>query len=229
MINNHLETNKVTVVGKVGSELEYSHELYGEGFYILYLEVPRLSEHTDVLPVTISERLLLGTDLKIGDDIMIEGQLRSYNRYNNGNNKLILTIFARDLYIPNEDEIADLYKRPNEIFLDGYICKEPSYRTTPFGREITDLLVAVNRAYNKSDYIPCIAWGRNARFCEKLRVGDHIRVWGRVQSREYQKRISEDEVVKKVAYEVSLSKLEYVKEDNNKNIHKDEILCDKTS
>lgn len=222
MINNVVETNTVAIVGKLASELEFSHELYGEGFYILKLEVPRLSDYSDILPVTISERLLVGIDLTIGNFVMVEGQLRSYNRYFNGNNKLILTVFARDISVPDVEELEINLKRPNEIYLDGYICKSPSYRTTPFGREITDLLLAVNRPYNKSDYIPCIAWGRNARFCDNLKVGDHIKLWGRIQSREYQKRVTDSEVTKRMAYEVSVSKLEFVEDDNNRHIEDDE-------
>lgn len=217
MVDKVIQTNSVSIIGKVVSELEFSHEMYGEGFYNFSLEVPRLSDYSDVLPITISERLLVNMELKKGTDLVIEGQLRSYNRYVNGNNKLVLTIFARDAYIPSsEEELNELYKKPNEIFLDGYICKVPVYRTTPFGREITDLLVAVNRPYNKSDYIPCIAWGRNARFCEKLKVGDHIKLWGRIQSREYQKKKENGEVETRTAYEVSISKLEYIKDDNNR-------------
>jgi primosomal replication protein N len=155
-------------------------------------------------------------DFSVGTYVVIDGQLRSYNRYINNSNKLMLTIFARDIYIPQEDEMEELMKKPNEIFIDGYICKQPVYRTTPFGREISDLLIAVNRPYNKSDYIPCISWGRNARFCEKLLIGDHIKVWGRIQSRNYQKKLSNGEAEVKVAYEVSVSKLEYVKDDNNR-------------
>ena len=155
--------------------------------------------------------------MDIGTYIVLEGQLRSYNRYQDGNNKLLLTVFARDMKEPeSEIELKELLKKPNEIYLDGYICKKPVYRTTPFGREITDILLAVNRPYNKSDYIPCIAWGRNARFCEKLKVGDHIRTWGRIQSREYQKKLYDGDVLNKVAYEVSVSKLEYIEDDNNR-------------
>lgn len=217
MVDKVINTNTLTIVGKVASEKKFSHEMYGEGFYVFDVEVPRLSDYSDILPVTISERLLVGVDLRLGEYIVIEGQLRSYNRYVNGNNKLLLTIFARDIYFPHDkEEIAELLKKPNEIFLDGYICKEPVYRTTPFGREITDLLAAVNRPYNKSDYIPCIAWGRNARFCEKLLIGDHIKIWGRIQSREYQKKLANGEILSKVAYEVSISKLEYLREDNNR-------------
>lgn len=217
MTDKVINTNVLTIVGKVASEKKFSHEMYGEGFYVFDVEVPRLSDYSDVLPVTISERLLVGLDFKLGEYIVIEGQLRSYNRYVNGNNKLLLTVFARDIYCPHdEEEITELLRKPNEIFLDGYICKEPVYRTTPFGREITDLLIAVNRPYNKSDYIPCIAWGRNARYCEKLLIGDHIKIWGRIQSREYQKKLPKGETITKIAYEVSISKLEYLKEDNNR-------------
>lgn len=216
MVDKIIDTNKVKVVGRVISEKEFSHEMYGEKFYIFDLEVPRLSSSVDILPVTISERLLYNFDIESGGFVIIEGQLRSYNRYVGNNNRLVLTIFARELYIPDEEELLDTLRKPNEIYLDGYICKKPVYRTTPFGREITDMLVAVNRPYNKSDYIPCIAWGRNARFCENLEVGDHIRLWGRVQSREYQKKLYTGDIETKTAFEVSLSKMEYVENDNNR-------------
>ena len=205
-----MNSNMVTLVGKIISEKEFSHEIYGEAFYTYTMEIPRLSEFCDNLPLTISERLLVDLDLKTGDVVKVEGQLRSYNKFVDGSNRLVLTIFVRDIIdvYSNEEE-----KNPNQIYLDGYICKKPIYRETPFGREITDLLVAVNRAYNKSDYIPCISWGRNARFSSKLQIGDHIRIWGRIQSREYQKKYSEGNVVNKVAYEVSISKMEKVEEE----------------
>jgi len=216
-LKNLLDTNWVKTTGKIASPIEFSHEMFGEGFYNFYLEVPRLSETVDVLPVTISERLIVNMDLKEGTYVEIIGQLRSYNRYVNGSSKLVLTVFARDIkLLKDEDEIKEHLKSPNEIFLDGYICKQPVYRTTPFGREISDLLLAVNRAYNKSDYIPCIAWGRNARFCSNILVGDHIKIWGRIQSREYQKKVGENDYETKVAYEVSISKLEYIENDNNR-------------
>ncbi|ABY95155.1 MULTISPECIES: single-stranded DNA-binding protein [Thermoanaerobacter] len=215
MAGNFLENNVVVVVGKIFTDLEYSHELYGEEFFNFILEVPRLSETKDYLPVTISNRLFEGMNLQVGTRVKIEGQLRSYNRKSpeEGKNKLILTIFTRDIRVLSEDEVV---KNPNEIFLDGFICKKPVYRTTPFGREITDLLIAVNRPYNKSDYIPVIAWGRNARFSEKLEIGDRIRLWGRVQSREYQKKLG-DEVVTKVAYEVSITRMEVVEKELQKS------------
>ena len=202
-MDNAITNNKIFLEGKVISELEFSHEMYGEGFYSFNLEVMRLSDSVDHLNITVSERLLNDVEISIGKEVIVEGELRSYNKFIDGSNKLILTVFARNI-----QPCIEKSKNPNEIYLDGYICKEPVYRTTPFGREIADLLLAINRAYNKSDYIPTIAWGRNSRFCKSLNVGDHIKVWGRLQSREYQKKISETEVVKKVAYEVSISRME---------------------
>ena len=204
-MENIMLNNKIYLEGKVISELEFSHEMYGEGFYTFSMEVMRLSDSVDILNITVSERLIANMDLSIGSDIIVDGQLRSYNKFVDGSNKLILTVFARNI-----EPCIERSKNPNEIFLDGYICKEHVYRTTPFGREIADVLLAVNRAYNKSDYIPTIAWGRNSRFCQNLEVGDNIRVWGRLQSREYQKKVSDSDVVKKIAYEVSVSKMEKV-------------------
>ncbi len=208
-MDNLMLNNKIYLEGKVVSDLVFSHEMYGEGFYIFNLEVPRLSDTKDDLSVTVSERLLTGVEFKVGADIIVEGQLRSYNKFVDGANRLILTVFARNI-----EPCIERSKNPNQIYLDGFICKAPVYRTTPFGREIADMLLAVNRAYNKSDYIPTIAWGRNSRFCQTLTVGDNIRIWGRLQSREYQKRISDEEVIKKVAYEVSISKMERINKDN---------------
>lgn len=202
-MDNLMLNNKIYLEGKVSSELEFSHEMYGEGFYTFNLDVMRLSDSVDTLNITVSERLLSNMKLEVESEVVVEGQLRSYNKFIDGSNKLILTVFARNI-----EPCVERSKNPNEIFLDGYICKEPIYRTTPFGREIADVLLAVNRAYNKSDYIPTIAWGRNSRFCQTLNVGDNIKVWGRLQSREYQKKVSENEVVKKIAYEVSISKME---------------------
>ncbi|MCY6482792.1 single-stranded DNA-binding protein [Clostridium aestuarii] len=207
-MDNLMLNNKIYLEGICVSGLEFSHEMYGEGFYVFKLGVNRLSDVKDVLPITISERLLTEIDIKAGDELVIEGQLRSYNKFIDGGNRLILTVFARDVY-----PCIEKSKNPNQIFLNGYICKEPVYRTTPFGREIADILLAVNRPYNKSDYIPTISWGRNSRFCKTLNVGDNICVWGRLQSRKYQKKIGENEVISKTAYEVSISKLEF--EDEN--------------
>lgn len=212
MVGNIIENNMVTISGKIVTNLEFSHEVYGEGFYYFILEVPRLSESYDTIPVTVSERLIARDKLAIGTIIEVEGQFRSYNSYNNEGNRLILTVFAREINILEDEKKI---KNPNQIYLNGFICKRPVYRTTPFGREITDILLAVNRPYNKSDYIPCISWGRNARYSENLSVGDNIKIWGRIQSRQYQKKYESGETVTKTAYEVSVSKMEIVSKDDN--------------
>jgi len=199
------ENNKVTIAGTIVTNPDFSHEVYGEKFYIFKLEVKRLSENSDVIPITVSEKFFSILNIETGKNVLITGQFRSYNNFSSVGNRLLLTVFVRDI-----EEVSDIteYTAPNNIFLNGYICKEPVYRTTPFGREIADILLAVNRGYNKSDYIPCIAWGRNAKYADSLSVGDNISVWGRVQSRDYQKKISEDEIENKTAYEVSVSKIE---------------------
>ena len=200
------EDNEARIVGCVASTLCFSHEVQTEVFYRFTVSCERLSENKDTIIVTISERLLEDIELSIGSNVEIIGQFRSYNNYSGQGNKLILTLFAKHLRLIEEDEMCE-----NEIFLNGYICKPVIYRVTPFGREIADILIAVNRAYNKSDYIPCIAWGRNAKYVSTLEVGTNVKIYGRMQSREYQKRISEEETVTKTAYEVSISKLETVR------------------
>ena len=195
------KNNRVYLMGEIVSDATFSHEVYGEGFYEFFVKVMRLSGQADILPVTISERLISSGELQKGKTICAVGQFRSYNKLENGKSRLMLTVFIRELL----EEDAE--KNPNNILLSGYICKPPVYRTTPFNREIADVLVAVNRAYNKSDYIPCIAWGRNARFVKTLQVGDRVAVSGRIQSREYQKKLSETDVKTMTAYEVSVSKL----------------------
>lgn len=206
MMENYIANNRAEVMGTVTDEPVFSHEIYGEKFYIFTLSVPRLSGISDEVRVMISERLMQEVAVTVGAKIEIEGQFRSYNSYENGDNRLILTVFAKDIRYGDDTQ----EKNPNSLYLNGFICKAPIYRTTPFGREITDLLLAVNRSYNKSDYIPVIAWGRNARYCKNINVGDNIKIWGRIQSRVYQKHISEDEVVEKTAYEVSVSRMEVV-------------------
>ena len=205
-----IENNKAAISGIVVSEPTLSHEVYDEKFYQFTVEVPRLSEVKDYIQVTISEKLLCSVNLEIGKKIRITGQFRSYNNYSTIGNKLILTVFVKDIEII--DVIIYEDENPNYIFLKGYICKEPVYRTTPFGREITDILIAVNRSYNKSDYIPCIAWGRNAKYASNLSVGDCISISGRIQSREYQKKINEDEFINKTAYEISINKIDTSKQ-----------------
>lgn len=205
---NYSENNIITLAGTIVSEKQFSHEVYGEGFYTFDLEVPRLSENSDIIPVTVSERIL-GDNFKVGQKVVIDGQFRSYNNYENEKNKLVLTVFVKDI---RELEDSEEIQNPNEIILDGFICKKPIYRTTPFGREIADVLLAVNRAYNKSDYIPCIAWGRNARFCQNMMVGEKIKIWGRIQSRLYEKKFEDGTSETRRAYEVSVSKMETEKE-----------------
>ena len=221
MITNYLENNHLVLIGTIISGKRISHEIYGEKFYIFDLEVPRLSEITDKIPVTISERLLTEFDLTIGKKVMIEGQFRSYNSYENEKSRLVLTVFAKDisLYEEKEEENEENKKDivSNEVTLIGYICKPPIYRQTPFGREISDILLAVNRAYNKSDYIPCIAWGRNARFCQNLEVGTQVKVVGRVQSRTYEKKHEDGTIENRVAYEVSVGSLEVIEEKHDEN------------
>ncbi|HAJ77712.1 MAG TPA: single-stranded DNA-binding protein [Clostridiales bacterium] len=195
-----MNNNKVYLRGKIVSEPVFSHEVFDEKFYEFLLEVPRLSESFDTIPVTISERLI-DNRIKLNDTITITGQFRSYNKQTDGRSKLVLTVFVREI------EENNLSENPNTIELNGFICKEPVFRTTPFKREISDVLLAVNRAYNKSDYIPCIAWGRNARFVRDMKVGEALSIVGRIQSRLYQKKISDDVVETKNAYEISIIKL----------------------
>ncbi|HGM1635750.1 single-stranded DNA-binding protein [Clostridioides difficile] len=204
------ENNVVNLRGELDNKLEFSHEIFGEKFYNMKIKINRLSDSFDILPMTVSERLLQDIDLDKQNLVNVVGQLRSYNKTLNNKNRLVLTVFVREIKSIDEEN-----KDPNSIFLDGYVCKEPVYRKTPLGREITDLLVAINRPYNKSDYIPSIVWGRNAKFAKNLKVGDRIQLWGRVQSREYEKKIDENNVVKKMAYEVSISKIKKLDENNN--------------
>jgi len=202
----HMENsgNFIDIGGRICSEFNFSHEIYSEGFYRFDIEVARLSGSADILPVTVSERIINRDAMHIGTTVRIAGQIRSYNNYVEAErrNKLVLTVFARDVELPDNPA------SPNEVFLNGYLCKPPIYRTTPFGREIADMLLAVNRSYNKSDYIPCIAWGRNARFAGKLPVGENIRIWGRMQSRIYHKKQENGDAIEKTAYEVSVAKVE---------------------
>jgi len=214
---NFADNNHIILVGKITDEKKFSHEIYGEKFYTFDLSVPRLSGNADIIPVTISERLFKEEDLVVDKKVKITGQFRSYNSYENERNRLILTVFAKDIeFLPNQEEeiVASKDLVSNEVVLTGYICKTPIYRQTPFGREIADILLAVNRAYNKSDYIPCITWGRNARYCSKMEVGTEVKVVGRVQSRAYEKKHEDGTVEQKIAYEVSISNLEVI--DNDK-------------
>ena len=204
-----IDNNQASLSGKIVSPFRFSHEVFGEGFYLFDLSVGRLSDSCDTIPVMASERLLYIHEDQIGKYAEINGQFRSYNYHSENRNRLLLSVFAREITL--SDTESDTSK-PNSIFLDGYVCKKPIYRKTPLGREIADLLLAVNRPYGKSDYIPCICWGRNARFADSFTVGGHVQLWGRIQSREYQKKLSETEIEKRIAYEVSVSKLDYLEE-----------------
>ena len=207
MVDKVIENNQVIMAGEIVSEFVFSHEVFGEGFYMLEISVRRLSNSYDVIPLMISERLIDVTQDYRGETIAVSGQFRSYNRHEEKKNRLVLSVFVRELEFAEEEPESS---RTNQIFLEGYICKMPVYRKTPLGREIADLLVAVNRPYGKSDYIPCICWGRNARYASGFEVGAHIQLWGRIQSREYTKKISEEEIERRIAYEVSVSMLEFI-------------------
>lgn len=207
MADKIIENNQVAIMGKIASQFTFSHQVFGEGLYLTDVVVKRLSESEDRIPVMVSERLVDVTQDYEGEYIQVFGQFRSYNRHEEKKNRLVLSVFAREISFVDE---VDESMKSNQIFLDGYICKPPVYRKTPLGREIADLLIAVNRPYGKSDYIPCICWGRNARYASAFQVGGHVLIWGRIQSREYMKKISENETEKRTAYEVSVSKLEYI-------------------
>ncbi|MCI5492615.1 MAG: single-stranded DNA-binding protein [Lachnospiraceae bacterium] len=207
MADKVFENNQVSIVGEIISDFTFSHEVYGEGFYMVEVAVSRLSNYDDYIPLMISERLVDTSTSCIGQKVYVTGQFRSYNRHEESKNRLVLSVFVREIEFVEGDE-EDL--KSNQIFLDGYICKEPIYRKTPLGREIADLLIAVNRSYGKSDYIPCICWGRNARFASGFEVGGHVQIWGRIQSREYVKKLSEEEIEKRTAYEVSVSKIDFL-------------------
>lgn len=207
MSEKAIENNRVSVTGEIVSDFTFSHTVRGEGFYMMYMAVNRLSEKVDVIPLLISERLIDVGATYQGRTARVIGQFRSYNQYEEGKSRLILSVFVKEIELM--ESFTD-YIKNNQIFLDGYICKQPIYRRTPLGREVTDLLVAVNRPYGESDYIPCIAWGRDARYVSKLDVGTRLRIWGRIQSREYTKKLSEEENEKRIAYEVSVSSLEEV-------------------
>ena len=200
-----LSNNRVFLFGEIASEPKFSHESFGEAFYEIDLKVKRLSEQFDTIPITISDKLLT-KEMQVGTKLAIKGQFRSYNKVEDEKSKLMLTVFVREIIEYNET------MNPNIIEISGFVCKEPTYRTTPFKREICDVLIAVNRAYNKSDYLPCIAWGRNARYASGFEVGEHVQILGRIQSRDYVKKISETETETRTAYEVSVSKLECIEE-----------------
>ena len=204
------DNNQVNVFGKVVSELEFSHEVLGEKFYIVNISIKRLSNVCDVIPLMVSERLIDVNCDYVDRFIEASGQFRSYNQHEENHNRLILSVFVRDIQVFDEEVECE---KTNYIFLDGFICKPPVYRKTPLGREIADILLAVNRHHGKSDYIPCVCWGRNAKYAGGLEVGVHVQICGRVQSREYQKKIGEEQFEKRIAYEISINRINRAKEE----------------
>lgn len=221
------ENNKVKIAGVVASDFKFSHEIYGEGFYTMMVDVQRLSESVDTIPVTVSERVVNINEDFTGQYVTVTGQFRSYNRAEKDNQRrrLILSVFAQEVEF-NEEATADTYDT-NNVELDGFICKEVHYRKTPLGREIADMLLAVNRPYGKSDYIPCICWGRNAKYAEALATGTHMKVWGRIQSRSYIKKINENDSEERTAYEVSLNKIKVIDEPEAEDV--EEVASAETS
>ena len=217
MTEKILNNNQVVVAGEIVSDFRFSHEIFGEGFYMVDLVVSRLSDAHDVIPLMVSDRLFDVEKSHIGEKVLAKGQFRSYNKHEENKNRLILSVFVREIEVI--DAVDDKENKPNQIYLDGYICKEPIYRMTPLGREIADILLAVNRAYGKSDYIPCICWGRNARYANHFHVGTRCEIFGRIQSREYMKKLSEEQAEKRIAYEVSVSKLELLEEPEDTPLH----------
>ena len=202
----NLENNKVNIAGVICSDFNYSHTLCGEKFYIADLEVERTSGKSDIIPIMVSDRMIKIEDLT-GVAVEITGQFRSYNKHIDGKSKLVLTVFVYEIEV-----LENVMYNNNNVELIGYICKEPIYRKTPLGREIADVLLAVNRQCGKSDYIPCICWGRNARYVGNLPIGTKISIAGRVQSRTFLKKIDEETTEERVAYELSASKVEVVEE-----------------
>lgn len=209
-----MENNNVQIGGEIVKLPEFSHEVFDEKFYKFEIKTKRLSEYDDVLPAIVSERLVNVEDMKLGDMVVINGQFRSYNLQTETRSKLVLSIFVKEIELTNDVNCLTL----NDANLIGYICKEPIYRKTPLGREIADVLIAVNRTYRKSDYIPCILWGRNAKYCDTLKVGDLVKLSGRIQSRNYEKKLPDGTIINKTAYEISVSKFASVeKEENEEN------------
>lgn len=222
MLDKVIENNRVSIIGEVVSDFKFSHEVFGEGFYLVSVSVNRLSDMVDIIPLMISERLIDVTKDYKGMKLEVSGQFRSYNRHEGVKNKLILSIFVRELQFVDDDDMPEEQAKSNQIFLDGYVCKPPIYRKTPLGREIADVLIAVNRPYGKSDYIPCIAWGRNARYCQNLEVGENVKIWGRIQSRQYEKKFEDGTSEIRRAYEVSICKMETPKDEKEIRVNEAE-------
>lgn len=205
-MENLMEGNRAELAGRVISGPLFNHKTYGEAFYIVILGILRKSGYEDRIKLIVSERIMRGRSPKEGEAIEVRGQIRTYNKEVDGKNRLEIRVFVRELEYVKDDSIFNM----NRIYIEGFICKEPVKRTSPLGREICDLMIAVNRMYNKSDYVPSIAWGRNACFAGSLAVGDKVYIEGRFQSREYRKYTEEGELMIKTAYEVSVGRIELV-------------------
>lgn len=196
------ENNYVRITGYV-EKFIYNHTAYDERFYSSFVHSQRRSGTVDDIPVIASEYLVKKDDLD-GKYVEIDGEFRPMNMEVEGKSKLILQLFVKNIRIVKTKESAD---DENEIILDGFLVKNPIYRVTPNGRQIAELMIAVNRPLGRSDYIPCICWGKSAKWAENLEVGTEIFVQGRIQSREYIKRLSEDESEIRTAYEVSIGRM----------------------
>ena len=207
-INDYQTTTNIAhICGEVIDGAKLSHQTYGEAFYTFTMGIFRNSGFEDKVKIMMSERLLATIDLAEGMFLEIKGQIRTYNEAVEGRNRLNIVVFVQEFSV-----VEDICEYINDIHLEGYICKSPLSRTSPLGRRICDLMLAVNRMYNKSDYIPCIAWGRNAIYSGTLDIGDKISITGRLQSRQYKKRTEDGDVLLKTAYEVSVLKLESLAE-----------------
>ncbi len=197
--------NKGKIKGTILEKVENFYQVEDEIFYEGKLVVDRLSGSKDIIPFTISEKIIKAYKLTLdaGENVGFIGELRSYNKVEGGRSRLILSFFVKEVLQSEEESFI------NELLLTGYICKEPVYRTTPFNRQICDVLLAVNRMnYNRSDYIPCIMWGRNAKLIQTQKVGTKINLFGRIQSRDYRKDLGNGEFEERTAYEVSVQKIE---------------------
>ncbi len=200
-----MESNLAELCGAVLTELKFSHKTYGEIFYTFVLGIERRSGYIDEINIMVSERLIFDNPPRINDYIEIKGQVRTYNEILEGRNKLNVVVFAKEIYTSENFGYNENY-----VYLEGFLCKEPVKRTSPLGRDICDLMLAVNRMYNKSDYVPCIAWGRNAGYAESLSVGTKLSIEGRIQSREYRKKLEDGTSETRKAFEVSIVKIEEI-------------------
>ena len=201
-----INKNQAELCGVISKAAEFSHESYGEKFYRIIVSVPRKSGYEDEIPVLVSDHLCKPNLLREGQCLSIKGQFRSFDKHDEDKNRLILSVFALVIDLLGEIKLlGEDISYKNKIELTGFICKEPTYRATPYEREISDVLLAVNRSYGKSDFIPCICWERNALFASDLAVGTQVELTGRIQSRKFEKRISDDEYEERIAYEVSVS------------------------